>query len=77
MRRWGKENEQRVVMWDVMPGDFLGMATQPSVEQFVLRFSRPGSVVVLHDNPIAPMTPAALETILRRLSAKGWRFAAL
>ena len=77
MRRWGREQGQRVVMWDVMPGDFLGMATQPSVERHVLRFVRPGSIVVLHDNPIAPMTPAALETILRRLSARGWQFDAL
>ena len=77
MRQWAKENGQQVVMWDVMPGDFLGKATQPSVERHVLRYARRGSVVVLHDNPIAPMTPAALETILRRLTAKGWRFAAL
>ena len=77
MRRWARDHAQQVVMWDVMPGDFLGHATQPSVERHVLRYARSGSVVVLHDNPIAPMTPAALETILRRLSAKGWQFKAL
>jgi peptidoglycan/xylan/chitin deacetylase (PgdA/CDA1 family) len=77
MRRWGREHGQHVVMWDVMPGDFLGMATQSSVEQFVVRYARDGSVVVLHDNPIAPMTPAALETVLRYFTERGWRFAAL
>ena len=77
MRRWGREHGQHVVMWDVMPGDFLGMATQSSVEQFVVRYARDGSVVVLHDNPIAPMTPAALETVLHYFTERGWRFAAL
>jgi peptidoglycan/xylan/chitin deacetylase (PgdA/CDA1 family) len=77
MRRWGRRRGQRVVMWDVMPGDFLGMATQASVKRHVLRFARGGSVVVLHDNPIAPMTPAALETVLRHFSKRGWRFAGL
>lgn len=75
--RWGDAHGQQVVMWDVMPGDFLGVATQASVERHVLRFVRSGSVVVLHDNPIAPMTPAALETILQRLSRRGWTFEAL
>jgi peptidoglycan/xylan/chitin deacetylase (PgdA/CDA1 family) len=77
MRRWANERGRRVVMWDVMPGDFLSAATQSSVERFVMRFARGGSVVVLHDNPIAPMTPAALETVLRHFSERGWRFAAL
>jgi peptidoglycan/xylan/chitin deacetylase (PgdA/CDA1 family) len=77
MRRWADERGQHVVMWDVMPGDFLPAATQSSVERFVLRFARGGSVVVLHDNPIAPMTPAALETVLRHFSKRGWRFAGL
>lgn len=77
MRRWGRKQGQRVVMWDVMPGDFLGIATQPSVERFVMHYARAGSVVVLHDNPIAPMTPAALETVLRHFSERGWRFAGL
>jgi peptidoglycan/xylan/chitin deacetylase (PgdA/CDA1 family) len=78
LRQWCAAENQRMVMWDVMPGDFLQTATASRVSSFVLNHIRPGSVVVLHDNPICEnVTPPALETILDTLSAKGWRFDAL
>jgi peptidoglycan/xylan/chitin deacetylase (PgdA/CDA1 family) len=78
MRTWCAERQQRMVMWDVMPGDFLSSATASRVARFVIRTVRPGSVIVLHDNPICQhVTPPALQTILETLTAEGWAFRAL
>ncbi len=78
MRAWCQENGQRLVMWDVMPGDFLPEATPRRVERHVRRALRPGSIVVLHDNPVARTAlPDALERLLGTLSDDGWRFRAL
>lgn len=78
MRTWCAERQQRMVMWDVMPGDFLQTATQKGVEEFVINHVRPGSIIVLHDNPICKdVTPDALDTILSTLTASGWSFEAL
>lgn len=78
LREWCAAQNQRMVMWDVMPGDYLQTATASRVSSFVINHVRPGSVIVLHDNPICEdVTPQALETILDTLTAKGWRFDAL
>lgn len=78
LREWCAARNQRMVMWDVMPGDYLQTATAERVAQFVIRHVRPGSVIVLHDNPICEdVTPQALDTILDTLTAEGWRFDAL
>jgi len=78
LREWCAAQNQRMVMWDVMPGDFLQTATASRVSSFVINHVRPGSVIVLHDNPICEdVTPRALETILKTLTADGWRFDAL
>ncbi len=78
LRQWCAAQNQRMVMWDVMPGDYLQTATASRVSSFVINHIRPGSVIVLHDNPICEdVTPQALETILDTLTEKGWRFDAL
>ncbi|HHP7239606.1 polysaccharide deacetylase family protein [Longibacter sp.] len=78
MRRWCDAHRQRMVMWDVMPGDYLRTATHRDVERFVVRHTRPGSIIVLHDNPICEdLTPRALDNMLSDLTAEGWSFPAL
>ncbi|PEN15017.1 polysaccharide deacetylase family protein [Longibacter salinarum] len=78
MRRWCDAHRQRMVMWDVMPGDYLRTATERSIHDFVLQTIRPGSIIVLHDNPICEsITPAALDSMLSVLRHDGWRFPAL
>jgi peptidoglycan/xylan/chitin deacetylase (PgdA/CDA1 family) len=78
MRTWCAERNQRMVMWDVMPGDYLRSARPGRVADFVIETVRPGSIVVLHDNPVCEdVTPQALETILRTLGDAGWRFDAM
>ena len=78
LRQWCAAQNQRMVMWDVMPGDYLKTARPRRVATFVVRHVRPGSVIVLHDNPICEdVTLPALNTILRTLRAEGWSFDAL
>ena len=78
LRTWCAERNCPCVMWDVMPGDYLQSATADGVARFVLKHVRPGSIIVLHDNPICEgVTRPALETVLRRLSREGWQFKAL
>jgi len=75
---WAGRHGVRVVMWDVMPADFQRGASAMSVARFTTAYVRPGSIVVLHDNPMTePITLQALEAILRWGTARGWRFAAL
>lgn len=78
MRTWCAERTCRGVMWDVMPGDYLQTATTDSVVRFVVKHVRPGSIIVLHDNPACEdVTPAALEHMLSAMTRDGWRFEAL
>ncbi|MFP4229464.1 MAG: polysaccharide deacetylase family protein, partial [Salinivenus sp.] len=78
LRHWCAERGQRMVMWDVMPGDYLETATAQRVSRFVIRHVRPGSIIVLHDNPMCTdVTLPALETILQTLTDRGWTFDAL
>lgn len=78
MRAWCRAHGQRVVMWDVMPGDFLSSATSQSIFRITVRLTRPGSVIVLHEGGHARhVTPPALARILPTLLADGYRFAAL
>lgn len=78
MRRWCRQHAQRMVMWDVMPGDYLRTATASGIERFVIDHVRAGSIVVLHDNPICEdVTPQALDALLSRLSRDGYVFAPL
>ena len=78
VRDWTRRTGGRVVMWDVMPGDFLASAEPERIAHHVVRFARPGSVVVLHEGGRArAVTPAALDRLLPRLSDAGWSFPAL
>ncbi len=78
MRAWSRRSRQRIVMWDVMPGDYLPGAAPPRIARRTAGPLRDGSVIVLHDNPaVAPGTMDALKLLLPRLRDQGWRFEAL
>ncbi len=78
MRAWCRRHGQQMTMWDVGPGDYLeAMSTEAVVHQ-VRTHLRPGSIVVLHDNPrCALKTPVALDRLLERLTDEGWSFPSL
>lgn len=78
MRRWCDLRRQRCTMWDIGPGDYLPTANTTNITRRILNAIRPGSIIVLHDNPKAKeVTPAALRASLQHLQKEGWRFDAL
>ena len=78
LRDWTRRDGGRLVMWDVMPGDFLASAESDRIAHHVVRFARPGSIVVLHEGGRSrAVTPAALDQLLPRLTGDGWALDAL
>ncbi len=78
MRQWCVENQQKLVMWDILPADYMPSVSEEDISQHVCRYARKGSVVLLHDNPkVFHKTPEALRAILSKLKDEGWRFSAL
>lgn len=75
--RWALGSGRRLVMWDLMPGDYLSTRSADRLGDEIVRLARPGSVVVLHDGPPATRAVGALDIALPRLAAAGWRFPAL
>jgi peptidoglycan/xylan/chitin deacetylase (PgdA/CDA1 family) len=70
--------EYKIVMWDVMPGDFLLKNDATKVSQTVIHHARAGSVVVLHDSEkCGEKMLEALPGILEHFAAEGYRFEAL
>jgi peptidoglycan/xylan/chitin deacetylase (PgdA/CDA1 family) len=68
----------KLVMWDVMPGDFYPDHDAKKVQKIVLRDSRPGSVIVLHDSPkYGAKMLEAMPGILEHFQKMGYRMAAL
>lgn len=78
MRAWCQANGQQLVMWDLLPADYMETVSEEDIAQHILRFMRKGSITVLHDNPkVFHKTPQALQMVLETLSGQGWTFAAL
>ena len=75
--RWAREGGRRLVLWDVMPGDYDDATPAETIADRIVRLARPGSVVVLHDGRPAERAAHALRLALPRLAAAGWRFPAL
>ncbi|CAN5620124.1 polysaccharide deacetylase family protein [soil metagenome] len=76
--QWARKSNCRIILWDVMPGDFLRSADAQQTASFALRYSKPGSVVVLHEGPAsARLTVPALEMMLPAFSRRGWDCLAL
>ena len=63
-----------LVMWDVDPQDW----RQPGAEQissYVLSHASPGAIILMHDGGGGrSQTVAALETVLAKLSSRGYEF---
>ena len=65
----------QVVMWDVLAGDFEDGMTGEDCVDVVMRRTRPGSIIVFHDNLISQERMRhALPIVVRRLLADGYRF---
>ena len=70
--------KMKVIMWDVVSGDFDTTITPARCTQNVLKNARAGSIVVFHDSVKAfPNLKEALPATLEHFSAKGYRFEAI
>lgn len=72
--RWCRTGRRRLVLWDLMPGDYLASRPPRQLADEIVQLARPGSVLVLHDGRPAARAVAALDLALPRLAAAGWRF---
>lgn len=70
--------KMKVIMWDVVSGDFDTTITPARCTNNVLKNARAGSIVVFHDSVKAfPNLKEALPATLEHFSAKGYRFQAI
>jgi peptidoglycan/xylan/chitin deacetylase (PgdA/CDA1 family) len=67
--------DPKIIMWDVLSGDFdINISPQQCLSNVILA-SRPGSIVVFHDSEKAfPRLEYTLPRILRYFSEKGYLF---
>jgi peptidoglycan-N-acetylglucosamine deacetylase len=67
-----------IIMWDVLSGDFDGSLTGERCARNVMRYGRPGSIVVFHDSEKAfERLREALPAVLTYFSERGYRFEAI
>jgi len=68
----------KVVMWDVLSGDYDPNLDGPSCLRRVVRNARPGSIIVFHDSMKARSNlKFALPRVLEHFGAQGYRFRSL
>lgn len=68
----------RIIMWDVLSGDFDRKLSAEACSVNVLNKTRPGSIIVFHDSEKAfPRMQKALPDTLKYFSEKGYRFDAI
>lgn len=68
----------RIILWDVLSGDFDQSIQAEECFQNIIRHSRPGSIVVLHDSLKSERNLRyALPALLEFYTKKGWKFCAL
>ncbi len=72
---WSRQRCRRVVMWDVMPADFRPSMTVAKPAGRLDAYTRPGSIIVLHDNSrSAGIVAEALDVFLARARDRGLVF---
>jgi peptidoglycan-N-acetylglucosamine deacetylase len=65
----------KIIMWEVLSGDFDRSLTAARCTQNVIRHARPGSIVVFHDSEKAfNRLHEALPEVLKHFSERGFRF---
>ncbi len=72
------QRHYRIIMWDVLSGDFDRQITPEQCFQNVARNAGPGSIVVFHDSiKASERMRFALPRVLEHFSAQGYRFESL
>lgn len=68
----------RIIMWDVLSGDFDTTITPEKCALNVVRYSKAGSIIVFHDSEKAfSRLQVALPKMLKYFSEKGYKFEAI
>lgn len=69
------KSQYKIVMWDVLSGDFDPKISPEQCLQNVLDNIQPGSIVLFHDSLKAETRMRfALPKVLEQLTAEGWKF---
>ena len=73
------QNESaKIIMWDVLSGDFDESLSKENCLQNVIRKTKPGSIIVFHDSEKAfPLLAYSLPLFLRAFAEKGFVFNSL
>ncbi|SHJ69685.1 polysaccharide deacetylase family protein [Propionispora hippei] len=61
------------VLWSVDPRDWEGK-TAEATTRFVLKQTKPGSIILLHEGSCARATPEAVSRIIEQLAGQGYSF---
>ncbi len=68
----------RIVMWSILSGDFDKRNSSEKIMDNVLKYARPGSIIVFHDSEKAfPQLKKILPVVLEALQEKGFSFESL
>jgi len=71
-------SDKKIIMWDVLSGDFSPNITPEICLQKTIQYSRPGSIILFHDSlKAAKNMKYALPLFLDHFSKKGYSFEAL
>ncbi len=74
----GAPFDYKIVMWEVLSGDFDREINAEKCARNVIRYARPGSIVVFHDSEKAfDRLRGALPAVLKHFSELGYRFEAI
>ncbi|QRR01157.1 polysaccharide deacetylase family protein [Dyadobacter sandarakinus] len=69
---------RKIIMWDVLSGDFSQKITPDVCLAKTIRYARPGSIILFHDSiKAAANMQYALPRMLEHFAAKGYAFEAL
>ena len=78
MLRWARERNQKIILWDVMPAEYRRNTTSEAVSASVLRLTRSGSIIALHEGAhLCDTVLHALCVVLPALASRGFSFDAL
>lgn len=73
-----QHRHKQIIMWDVLSGDFLAKLSPEQVLSQSIRHTKPGSIIVFHDNLKAEKNLRfALPTYLSHFEAQGYSFHSL
>lgn len=71
----GSDRSFKIIMWDVLSGDFDTKLSAENCSLNVINKTKPGSIIVFHDSEKAfPRMQKALPDTLKYFAGKGYRF---